>query len=109
MSDAKAMLKDIVENKWLYSQRGLWDIPANTADNDVIEIYGAHNDVIAPFPNIEAMARKTKSGPNLSGLIILLQGRAERETISECSVSLQALVLINKLNFSRLSWMTIAQ
>ena len=66
LNDAKAMLREIVENKWLTARGVLGIFPANTADNDVIEIYGTHSDVIAHFPTLRQLTRKTKSGPNLA-------------------------------------------
>ncbi len=66
LNDAKAMLKDVIENKWLTSRGVVGIFPANTSDNDVIEIYGTHNEVIAHFPTLRQLTRKTKSGPNLS-------------------------------------------
>ncbi|NCB20247.1 MAG: methionine synthase, partial [Bacteroidia bacterium] len=66
LNDAKAMLHRIVEKKWL-TARGVYGIfPANTADNDVIEMYGPHSEVIAHFPTLRQLTRKTKSGPNLA-------------------------------------------
>ena len=66
LNDAKAMLQRIVEKKWL-TARGVFGIfPANTADNDVIEMYGPHSEVIAHFPTLRQLTRKTKSGPNLA-------------------------------------------
>ncbi|MEA5005468.1 MAG: methionine synthase [Rikenellaceae bacterium] len=66
LNDAKAMLKDVIENKWLTARGVVGIFPANTSDNDVIEIYGTHNEVIAHFPTLRQLTRKTKSGPNLS-------------------------------------------
>ncbi len=66
LNDAKAMLREIVEHKWLTARGVLGIFPANTADNDVIEMYGPHSEVIAHFPTLRQLTRKTKSGPNLA-------------------------------------------
>jgi len=66
MDDAREMLKRIVDEKWL-TAKGVYGIfPANTADNDVIELYGKQGTVIGLFPTLRQLARKTKSGPNLA-------------------------------------------
>lgn len=66
LNDAKAMLREIEEHKWLTARGVLGIFPANAADNDIIEIYGTHNEIIAHFPTLRQLTRKTKSGPNLS-------------------------------------------
>lgn len=66
MRDAMAMLKKVIDEKWL-AARGVYGIfPANTVENDIIEIYSEEGEVIEQFPTLRQLVRKTKSSPNLS-------------------------------------------
>ena len=66
MKDAMTMLDKIVDEKWL-TARGVYGIfPANTVDNDIIEIYSEEGGVIGQFPTLRQLVRKTNNSPNLS-------------------------------------------
>ena len=65
--DAQAMLKKIVEQKWLSANAVFGLFPANTVNNDDIEIYAdkARTRVAMTFHNLRQQTTKPAGRPNL--------------------------------------------
>lgn len=64
--DAQKMLTQIFSENWLVA-KGIYGIfPANTVNDDDIEIYEASGNLSAKFLTLRQQTKKTKSAPNLA-------------------------------------------
>ena len=66
-ADAQEMLRQIIEEKWLTANAVIGIYPANTVNDDDVEVYqdNARNEVLANFYNLRQQADK-KNASNLS-------------------------------------------
>jgi 5-methyltetrahydrofolate--homocysteine methyltransferase len=64
--DAQAMLKKIVEEKWLQAKGVYGLFPAATVNDDDIEIYDAEGSVQGKFLTLRQQSQKTKGAPNIA-------------------------------------------
>jgi 5-methyltetrahydrofolate--homocysteine methyltransferase len=63
--DAQKMLQQIIDESWL-TAKGVYGIfPANTVNDDDIEVYG-DGDVKATFLTLRQQSQKTKGAPNIA-------------------------------------------
>ncbi len=63
--DAQAMLKQIIDEQWLKARAIIGLFPANTVNDDDIEVYDAAGEVMATFFNPRQQAEK-KNTPSIS-------------------------------------------
>src|SRR5690606_17397176 len=64
--DAQKMLSQIISENWLVA-KGVYGIfPANTVNDDDIEIYEATGNLSAKFLTLRQQTKKTKAAPNLA-------------------------------------------
>jgi len=63
--DAQAMLKQIIDEQWLKARAIIGLFPANTVNDDDIEVYGEAGEVVATFFNPRQQAEK-KNAPSIS-------------------------------------------
>jgi 5-methyltetrahydrofolate--homocysteine methyltransferase len=65
-ADAQKMLEQIIDESWL-TAKGIYGIfPANTVNDDDIEVYGEQGDVKATFLTLRQQSQKTKGAPNIA-------------------------------------------
>jgi 5-methyltetrahydrofolate--homocysteine methyltransferase len=66
-NDARSMLRRIIDEKWLTARAVIGIFPANTVDDDDIEVYTdtARSSVITRLHHLRQQARKAAGRPNL--------------------------------------------
>ncbi|MFK7969917.1 MAG: methionine synthase [Bacteroidia bacterium] len=67
-NDAQAMLKQIVDEKWLTAKAAVGFYPANTVGHDDIEVYAdeSRSEVLTTFHNPRQQSQKKAGAPNTS-------------------------------------------
>ncbi|TGD57399.1 methionine synthase [Flavobacterium humi] len=65
-ADAQQMLQQLLSEKWLQA-KGVYGIfPANQVNDDDIELYDEHGNVLETFLTLRQQAQKTKGAPNIA-------------------------------------------
>jgi len=67
-ADAQKMLSEIIQNKWVVANGILGIFPANTVNDDTVEVYKDETraEVIGAFHHLRQQLEKTEGQPNLS-------------------------------------------
>lgn len=65
-NDAQKMLDTIIKEKWLTAKAVFGIFPANTIDDDVIEVTNYHGEKMAELNHLRQQVKKAKELPNLS-------------------------------------------
>jgi 5-methyltetrahydrofolate--homocysteine methyltransferase len=67
-ADAQAMLKDIIAQQWIEANGVLGIFPANTVNDDTVEVYSdeTRNKATISFHHLRQQLEKTEGQPNLS-------------------------------------------
>lgn len=65
-NDAKAMLKEIINGKWLKANAVIGIFPANTVNHDDTEVYDEHGRLLATFHSIRQQTKKPAGQYNLA-------------------------------------------
>jgi 5-methyltetrahydrofolate--homocysteine methyltransferase len=67
-ADAQKMLSEIIQNKWVVASGIVGIFPANTINDDTVEVYAdvSRNEVIGAFHHLRQQLEKTEGQPNLS-------------------------------------------
>ncbi len=67
-ADAQKMLSEIIQNKWVVANGILGIFPANTINDDTVEVYkdDTRIEVIGAFHHLRQQLEKTEGQPNLS-------------------------------------------
>lgn len=66
--DAQKMLSEIIQNNWVVANGILGVFPANTVNDDTVEVYkdNNRNEVVAAFHHLRQQLEKAEGQPNLS-------------------------------------------
>lgn len=64
--DARVMLQKIIDEQWLTANAVFGIFPANTVNDDTIEVYGSDKKVMTQFHTMRQQIKKAASQPNYS-------------------------------------------
>ncbi|UOB18847.1 methionine synthase [Abyssalbus ytuae] len=65
-NDARQMLQQIVDEKWLQAKGIIGIFPANQVNDDDIEVFNEKGKVAGKFLTLRQQSRKTKEAPNIA-------------------------------------------